>query len=68
MTLYERLDGYHGVAAVVEGLLPRLQDDARLGRFWEHRGADGVAREKQLLIDLLCSVAGGRCSTSVETC
>jgi hemoglobin len=30
-----------------------------LGRFWQHRGEDGVRREKQLLIDFLCSSAGG---------
>jgi hemoglobin len=33
--------------------------DARLKRFWEHRGEDGIRREKQLLIDFLCSSAGG---------
>ena len=27
--------------------------------FWQHRGDDGVAREKQLLIDYLCSNADG---------
>jgi hemoglobin len=57
--LYERLGGYDALAAVANDLLPRLQGDARLGRFWEHRGADGVEREKQLLIDFLCSSAGG---------
>ena len=30
-----------------------------MGRFWEHRGDDGIAREKQLLIDYLCANAGG---------
>jgi len=58
-TLYERLGGYDAIAAVANDLLPRLQADPRLGRFWQHRGADGVAREKQLLIDFLCSNAGG---------
>lgn len=58
-SLYERLGGYDAVSAVANDLLPRLQTDSRLGRFWSHRGADGVAREKQLLIDFLCSNAGG---------
>lgn len=58
-TLYERLGGYDAIAAVAENLLPRLTADDRLGRFWAHRGADGVRREKQLLIDFLCSSAGG---------
>jgi hemoglobin len=58
-TLYARLGGYDAIAAVVENLLPRLMSDQKLGRFWAHRGDDGVRREKQLLIDFLCHSAGG---------
>jgi hemoglobin len=58
-TLYERLGGYDAIAAVANELLPRLQADPQLGRFWTHRGDDGVQREKQLLIDFLCASAGG---------
>ena len=58
-TLYERLGGYGAIAAVANDLLPRLQADSQLGRFWAHRGEDGVKREKQLLIDFLCASAGG---------
>jgi hemoglobin len=58
-TLYERLGGYDGVTAFVNDLLPRLQSDSQLGRFWQNRGEDGIEREKQLLIDYLCSNAGG---------
>ena len=58
-TLYERLGGYDAICAVANDLLPRLQSDSRLSRFWQHRGEDGVEREKQLLIDFLCSSAGG---------
>ena len=58
-SLYERLGGYDAVAAVAANLLPRLQSDSQLGRFWAHRGADGVEREKQLLVDFLCHNAGG---------
>ena len=58
-TLYERLGGYDGIVTFVNDLLPRLQGDAQLGRFWQNRGDDGVAREKQLLIDYLCFNAGG---------
>lgn len=57
--LYERLGGYDAIAAVTNDLLPRLQSDPQLGRFWKHRGEDGIAREKQLVIDFLCSSAGG---------
>ena len=58
-TLYERLGGYDAIAAVATDLVGRLQRDAQLGRFWAHRGADGIKRELQLLIDYLCASAGG---------
>ena len=58
-TLYECLGGYDAISAVANDLLPRLQADPQLARFWQNRGDDGVAREKQLLIDFLCSSAGG---------
>ena len=58
-SLYERLGGYDAISAVATDLLLRLQTDSRLARFWQHRGEDGVKRERQLLIDFLCSSAGG---------
>ena len=58
-SLYERLGGYDAIAAVASDLLPRLQSDDQLGRFWAHRGTDGMLREKQLLIEFLCQNAGG---------
>lgn len=58
-SLYERLGGYDGITAFVSDLLPRLQGDSQLGRFWQNRSDDGIAREKQLLIDYLCSNSGG---------
>ena len=57
--LYARLGGYDAMAAVVDDLLTRLKTDRQLGRFWAHRGEDGLRREKQLLIDFLCASAGG---------
>jgi len=58
-SLYSRLGGYDAIAAVADNLLPRLMADEQLGRFWAHRGEDGIRREKQLLIDFLCANAGG---------
>src|SRR6266567_8176339 len=58
-TLYERLGGYDAISAVVNDLLPRVQADPQLARFWQHRSEDGLKREKQLLVDFLCSCAGG---------
>jgi len=46
-TLYERLGGYDAICAVAGDLLPRLQSDPQLARFWQHRREDGLKREKQ---------------------
>lgn len=58
-SLYERLGGYDGITAFCNDLLSRLQGDSQLGRFWQNRGDDGIAREKQLLIDYISANAGG---------
>jgi len=58
-TLYERLGRYDSIAAVAEHLIGRLMNDPQLGRFWAHRGHDGLQREKQLLIDFLSASSGG---------
>lgn len=58
-TLYERLGGYDAIAAVVNDLMPRLRADSLLGHFWQRRPEDSLKRSKQLLIDFLCSSAGG---------
>ncbi len=58
-SLYERLGGYDGIVGAVDEILPRLAGDAQLGRFWQNRGEDGIARERQLLIDFLSDASGG---------
>src|SRR5712691_5867520 len=58
-TLYTRLGGYDAISAVAHNLVDRAIADPRLGRFWAHRGSDGIAREIQLLVDFLCHAAGG---------
>jgi hemoglobin len=58
-TLYERLGGYDAISAVVNDLLPRLQQDPLLSHFWHRRPEDSLQRSKQLLTDFLCSSAGG---------
>ncbi len=58
-SLYQRLGGYDAISAVANNLLPCLEQDTQLGRFWANRGTDGIEREKQLLIDYLCASAGG---------
>ncbi len=58
-TLYERLGGYDAIAAVADALMVKIKSDDKLRRFYDHRGADGIAREQQLLVDFICSQAGG---------
>ena len=58
-TLYERLGGYDAISAVASDLLSRMQAHAGLARFYQHRGEDGLKRSKQILVDYLCSSAGG---------
>ena len=47
-SLYERLGSYDGITAFTNDLLPRLQNDPQLGRFWQNRGEDGIKREHRL--------------------
>ncbi len=58
-SLYERLGGYDAIAAVTNAVYLRLKSDDKLRRFSDHRGDDGVEREKQLLMDFLSAAAGG---------
>ena len=58
-TLYQRLGGYDAIAAVLDALMVRIKDDDKLRRFYDHRGADGIAREQQLFVDYICASTGG---------
>jgi hemoglobin len=58
-SLYERLGGYDAIFAVTNDLLDRMEKDPQLGRFWQHRGEDGLKRERQLIVDFLCASSGG---------
>ncbi len=58
-TLYKRLGGYGAISAVVDDLAERLVKNEQLGRFYAHRGADGVAREIQLTKDFITTATGG---------
>ena len=58
-SLYDRLGGYDALSAVTKDLAARLVGDPKLGRFWAHRGNDGVEREVQLIVDFLVAKTGG---------
>ena len=59
-SLCHRLGGSDAVSAVVKSFLMKMRkDDAdKLGRFWLHRGTDGVAREEQLIVDFVQNATG----------
>jgi len=59
-SLCRRLGGSDAISAVVKSFLMKMRkDDAdKLGRFWLHRGTDGVAREEQLIVDFVQSATG----------
>ncbi|MES9975906.1 group 1 truncated hemoglobin [Candidatus Thiodiazotropha sp. LNASS1] len=59
VSLYERLGGYNAISAVVDDVVVQIAADEKLGRFWAHRGSDGITREKQLIVDFIVSKAGG---------
>ena len=60
-TLYRRLGGYHVIAAVIDEFLSRFGSDPRLARFGGGRSLDSRQRSRQLLVDQICSIAGGPC-------
>lgn len=58
-TLYQRLGGYDAIKAVVDDVVSQLVVDEKLGRFWAHRGDDGIAREVQFIVDFIVAKSGG---------
>ena len=58
-SLYARLGGYDAIAAVVDDLLQRLFSDPHVGVYWKGRNNASKQRDRQLLVDYLCQVAGG---------
>ena len=60
-SLYQRLGGYDGIAAVTDDFLGRLAHDPSLGRFFVGHSTNSVARIRQDIVDFLCHAAGGPC-------
>ena len=60
-TLYRRLRGYDVIAAVIDDFLSRFGNDPRFARFSGGRSLDSRQRSRQLLVDQICSLAGGPC-------
>jgi|SRR2546427_13310441 len=58
-SLYHRLGSYDAIAAFVDDLLPRLMSDSQLAAYWRGKCKDSLSKERQLLVDFLCSAFGG---------
>jgi len=58
-SLYERLGGYDGLAAIVDDLLPRLLGDPQLAVYWKGKCKDSLRKDRQLIVDFLGSAFGG---------
>src|SRR5436190_14753510 len=59
-SLYERLGRYDGIARIADEYLKGVRADPQFARF-SGRGADSLARARQLLKDQLCALTGGPC-------
>jgi hemoglobin len=59
-SLCRRLGGSDAISTVVKSFLMKMRKDDpdKLGRFWLHRGTDGVAREEQRIVDFVQSATG----------
>lgn len=60
-SLYERLGGYDGIAAVSDDFLGRLEHDGKLGRFFVGLSDDSIGRVRQHVVELVCFASGGPC-------
>jgi hemoglobin len=60
-SLYQRIGGYDVIASVIDNLFELLRADSRFARFVSGRSVDSFLRARQLLVDQVCSLAGGPC-------
>lgn len=60
-SLYKRLGGYDGIAAIIETLFGLMREDSRFARFGTGRSTESKKRAQQLTVDQICAVSGGPC-------
>ena len=60
-SLYLRIGGYDLIASIVDDLFALIRADPRFSRFGMGRSLDSNLRARQLLVDQICSLAGGPC-------
>lgn len=60
-SLYKRLGGYDGIAAIVETLFGLMREDQRFVRFGTGRSIESKKRAQQLTVEQICALSGGPC-------
>lgn len=60
-SLYRRLGGYDGIAAIVETLFSLMREDQRFARFGTGRSTESKKRAQQLTVEQICALSGGPC-------
>ena len=63
-SLYDRLGGEAGVAAIATSLIDRVSADPRLGRSFKDAKLDRI---KRLLAEQICDLSGGPCRYSGDS-
>jgi len=63
-TLYERLGGQPGVAAIAGMLIDRVAADPRIGRSFKDTNLDHI---KKMLAEQICDLSGGPCRYSGDS-
>ncbi len=58
-SLYQRLGGYDGVAAITDDFLARVMADQKIGYYWAGDSLDTKRRDRQLIVDFLSEASGG---------
>ena len=60
-SLYARLGAYDGIAGFVDLAFPRVAAHPKLHRLFQGHSHDSQLRQRQLIVDMLCSATGGPC-------
>lgn len=60
-TLYKRIGGYDFIAKFVDTAFPRVAMHPQLRRLFQGHSADSQLRQRQFIVEALCSGAGGPC-------
>lgn len=60
-SLYKRLGGYDGIAAVTDDFIGRLLKDHDFDRFFAGISDDSKGRLRQNIVDFICKATGGPC-------